>query len=470
MSRKYFAAQDTDYTRKLAEYAVKLEYSDLPDEVVERVKMMTMHTLGVSLAASPVALSNASIRVARAANGGTGGGASVWLGGERLSAAAAAYANGTIADILDWEDCAWTGHPSAGVIPVAMAMAEERGCSGKEYIAAVTAGLEVYQRVAMAVQPPADFDHNRGWALCNWQIFATCTPAAKLLKLDGHKMNQTFGMACMYAAMPTNVQQATMSNAYHYQHGIAAQNGILAALSAAEGVDNLEDCFDIPYAYCEQLTSAVDRSWLNRRLGEHFYTQDILIKHWPANMWLQTPLELLSLLVKEHRIRPEDVEEIVLDPPTQYRMHCYDDGFSSLMDAQFSIPFVLAAYLLDPQPGPNWYAPERLTNPEVLELAKKVKAGPGRETTLMESFIGYQNGKHPEKTLTVKLKNGQVFSRTQSIHKGHPADMLSREEFKELFRREASFALSPERTEALIDFIVNLEKVDDMASFHKLIA
>ncbi len=245
---------------------------------------------------------------------------------------------------------------------------------------------------------------------------------------------------------------------------------ILAALSAAGGVDNLEDCFDIPYAYCEQLTTAVDRSWLDRRLGEHFYTMDILIKHWPANMWLQTPLELLSLMIAEHGIRPDEVEEIVLDPPTQYRMHSYEEGFSSLMEAQFSIPFALAACLLDPQPGPNWYAPERLNSPEVIELAGRVKAGPGRETTLMESFIGYQNGRHPEKTLTVKMKDGRVFSRTQSIHKGHPADMLSREEFQELFRREASFALSAERTEALIDFIGNLDQVDDMSSFHACIA
>ena len=64
MSRKYFAAQDTNYTRRLAEYAVSLDFSDLPEEVVERVKMMTLHTLGVSLAAAPVARSGASIRVA----------------------------------------------------------------------------------------------------------------------------------------------------------------------------------------------------------------------------------------------------------------------------------------------------------------------------------------------------------------------------------------------------------------------
>ena len=73
-------------------------------------------------------------------------------------------------------------------------------------------------------------------------------------------------------------------------------------------------------------------------------------------------------------------------------------------------------------------------------------------------------------SLTVKMKDGRVFSRTQSIHKGHPADMLSREEFQDLFRREASFALSAERTEALIDFIGSLDQVHDMSSFHAHIA
>lgn len=469
MARKFFAANDTQYTQKLADYAVNLKYDHIPAQVLERAKMMTLHTLGVSLAAKPIALSDASIRVARAANGGAGGKSSVWLGGEQLSMASAAFANGTISDMLDWEDCAWTGHPSAGVIPVAMAVSEAKGVSGKEYLEAVVASYEVYQRVAMAVQPPPEFDHNKGWALCNWQIFATTTPAAKLLKLNPQQMNQAFGMACMYAAMPTNLQQATMSNAYHYQHGQAAQSGVLAALCAQEGIDNLLDCLDIPYAYCEQLTSAVDRTWLDRDLDSRFYMMEILIKHWPANMWVNTPVELVDLLVREHNIQADDIEEIIVDPPAQYRMFYSEEGFDTLMEAQFSIPYVIAAYLTDPRPGPNWYTPEMFKDPKVLALAGRVKSGPSPEQTLTESFNTFQAGSHPIKTVTIRTKDGKEYSRTQRTHKGHPQDMLSREEFCDLFRREASFALSPERIEKIIDFVLNLEQVEDMSVFHELI-
>lgn len=470
MARKFFASNDTRYTQKLAEYAAGLKYDDIPAEVLERAKMMTLHTLGVSLAARPIQLSDSAIRVARAANGGAGGQSSVWLGGEKLSMASAAFANGTISDMLDWEDCAWTGHPSAGVIPVAMAVSEAGGVTGKQYLEAVVAAYEVYQRVAMAVQPPPEFDHNKGWALCNWQIYATTTPAAKLLGLTPEQTNQAFGMACMFAAMPTNLQQATMSNAYHYQHGLSAQNGVLAALCAREGIDNLLDCLDIPYAYCEQLTSAVDRTWLDRDLGSRFYMMEILIKHWPANMWVNTPLELVDLLVKENGIKPDDIEEIVLDPPTQYRMFFYEEGFDTLMEAQFSIPYVVAARLLDPQPGPNWYTREMFKDPKVLALAAKVKGGPSPEHTLTESFSIFQSGSHPLKTVTIRTRDGKVYTKTQRTHKGHPQDMLSREEFCDLFRREASFSLSPERIEKVIDFVLNLEKAEDMSVFHDLIA
>lgn len=469
MARKYFKANETEYTKKLADYTINLKYEMLPGEVVERAKMMTLHTLGVSLAAKPIDLTEASVKVARAANGGPGGEASVWVGGEKLSMASAAFANGTIADMLDWEDCAWTGHPSAGVIPVAMAVAEGLRKSGKEYLEAVVAAYEVYQRAAMAVQPPKGFDHNMGWALANWQIFATTTPAAKLMGLTSQQVNQCFGMGVMFAGMPTNLQQATMSNAYHYQHGISAQNGVLAALCAKNGIENLLDCLDIPYAYCEQLTSEVDRTWLDRELKDHFYIMDILIKHWPANMWVNTPVEITGLLVQENKIDVDEIEEIIVNPPTQYRMHCFEEGFDSLMEAQFSIPYVIAAFLLDPKPGPNWYTRENFKNPKLLELAKRVKPGTDKEDTLLECFHTYQNGSHPEKTVTIVMKDKTVYSKTQKTHKGHPLDMLTREEFCDMFRREASFAMEPEKAEKLIEFVLNLEQVEDISVIHDLL-
>ena len=469
MAKTFFDAEGTAYTQNLAEFACGLRYDELSTKVIEKAKIMTLHTIGASIAASADELSASAVRVAKSLNGCGGGDASLWVGGGKLSVANAVFANGTIADILDWEDCAYTGHPSAGVIPVAMALAEAEKLDGKAYLEGVVAAFEVYSRIAMAVQPEQGFDHSRGWGLVSWQIFASAAAAAKLLGLDGKKTNQTYGLAAIYSTIASNLMQATMSNAYHYQHGLAAKDGVLAALCAREGIDNLENAFDIPYAYGEHLTTKVDHSWFNRELGTHWYILDILIKHWPANMWLQTPLEIVSELREAHGFKAEDIEEIIIDPPTQYRMHDGGDGFSSLMEAQFSTPYLIAVSLLDPEPGHHWFTREKFTDPRVLELAHRVKSGPSPQDTLMGNFELYQAGDYPQKTVTIRTKSGAVYEKTQKIHKGHPDDMFTWEEISGLFLRQVSPVLGEEKARGLLAFFSDLENVKDMSAFGGLL-
>ena len=464
----YFANNGTNYTQKLAEYAANLSYDKIPAEVIERAKLMTLHTLGVTLAAKKDELAENCVKIGSELNNGVGGTATVWTTGEKLSPANAVFVNGTISDILDWEDCSWTGHPSASAVPVSVAMAEDQHATGKEYLAALVACYEVCMRVSMAVQPGPEFDHSQGWAIANWNIFAAATAAAKLMGLDATQIDKAFGLSCHFAEMPSNMQQATMSNAYHYQWGQVSQSGVEAALCAKYGIANMQGCFDIPYGYCEQLTTAVDRSWLNRDMDK-FMMMEILIKHWPANMWVQTPVELVDLMVKKYGIKADDIQEIVVNPPSQYRMHCPEDGFSSLMEAQFSMPFVIASYLLDPTPNPRWFSPEKFRDPKVLELAKKVKAGPDPEDTLLHCFNVYQSGSHPEKTVTITTKDGKVYQESMRYHKGHPKNMLTRDEFLELFRMNAGQYYSQETVEKLIDYVMNIENVEDMASFGDLL-
>ncbi|MDR1358377.1 MAG: MmgE/PrpD family protein [Coriobacteriales bacterium] len=456
MGRHYFDAGTTDFTQKLSEYAVGIRYDDLPDEVIERVRLMALHTLGVSLAAADIPLSKRAVKTASRINGGSGGKATAWLGGEKLSAPSAAFVNGTLADILDWEDCSWAGHPSAGVIPAALALAEELDSNGRQLIEALVAGYEVYLRVAMSVQPPRDYNHNKGWGLSSWQIFASAAAAAKLLGLDAYKTNQAYGLAALYTSIPSNLTQATMSDAYHYEQGQNAFSGILAAYNAESGIENLTDGLDIPYAFAEHLTSTPERNWLVKDLDAYLLLT-ILIKHWPANMWVQTPVEIVASLAREHTIDPTNIAEIVIDPPTQFRMHFYPEGFSSLMESHFSTPFVVASVLLDPTPGSNWYSPENLKDPTVLELAAKVKPGPSPEHTLRGSFALYEDGAFPVKTVTITLKDGTVYTRTQATHKGHPDDMLNRDEFTALFRLNASKVFDAEHTEKLIAYFLNME-------------
>lgn len=467
MAKKVFFENKTNYTEQLAKYTVDMKYENIPAEVLERAKMLMLHTIGASLAASSIPQAAASVRTACDLNGGEGGTATSWIDGKKLSPAAAVFANGTIADMLDWEDCAWTGHPSAGVIPVAVAMAENLHKTGKDLLTAIVAGYETYTRVAMSVQPPADFDHGKGWGIVSWQVFAATVPAAKLLGFDEKQMNQAFGTACVYCPIASNLMQATMSNFYHYQHGQTALSGILGCLNVKEQFDNLQDGLDVPYAYSEQLTSEEKRFWLNKDLDK-FLMMRILVKHWPANMWIQTPIEIVHDLAKEHAINPADIAEIVIDPPTQYRMQFYEEGFSSLMDAQFSMPFCIASMLYSDRVGPNWYDRELFTDPRIIDLARKVKSGPSTPNTLQGNFVKFQHGDFPVITVTITMKDGTVYERTMSHHKGHPDNMLTREEFCNLFMNNATFAMSEEKAKALMNFILNIENEEDIAAIGEL--
>ena len=192
----------TTYTQELSEYAVGLRYEDIPPEVVERAKMIMLQTVGAALAAKGTPIHDKIMKMAHEANGGSGGGTTVWGSGEKMAAVNAALALGTTADALDWEDCSWTGHPSAGIIPCAWLAAEERHRSGKDLITAIVAGYEVYQRIAMAVQPSDERWKKKGWGLTSWQIFGCIVPIAKLYGFDARKVNQAIGMGCECPSPP----------------------------------------------------------------------------------------------------------------------------------------------------------------------------------------------------------------------------------------------------------------------------
>ena len=364
----------TTYTQTLAEFVENLKYEDIPAEVIERAKMIMLQTIGVSLAAKGPPIAEKVTRMAKQANRGNGGPTNVWGTGLQMATINSSLVLGTLADALDWEDCSWTGHPSAGVIPCAWLAGEEKGKTGKDLLVGIVAAYEVYHRIAMCVQPSDERWKKMGWGLTSWQVFATTIAVCKLYGLDARKINQAIGLACEHSVIPTAYHATTMSDFYHYEHGYRARDGFLIAKSVEKGINNNLDGLDAPKCYtgvmCGTpgiLTSSIskteadeaDMTWLTRELGEHWYIMDTLMKHWPANMWVQTPAEIMADLVKEHGFGPEDVAEITLDPPIVNRMWAPDEGFTSVTHAQFSAPYVMACMLYNPSPAPTGTPPRR---------------------------------------------------------------------------------------------------------------
>ena len=142
-------------TKTLAAYGAALRYEDIPSDVLNRAKNLTLQTLGVSLGALGSDVGRRAVELGRIMGGGSSE-ATIWGEGSKVSAAAAGLANGTLADALDWEDCSWTGHPSA-------CARVHRLCRGRTaprfrqgLSACLITAYELYERIAMAVQAGPD--------------------------------------------------------------------------------------------------------------------------------------------------------------------------------------------------------------------------------------------------------------------------------------------------------------------------
>ena len=111
------------YTQILSDYLCGLRYEQIPPEVIERAKILSLHTLGVAISAHKCQRAQEIIAVAKAMGGSAPLQATIFGDGGKVGLSNAALANGTMADLLDWEDCSWTGHPSAGNVSVGLSAA-----------------------------------------------------------------------------------------------------------------------------------------------------------------------------------------------------------------------------------------------------------------------------------------------------------------------------------------------------------
>jgi hypothetical protein len=119
-----------------------------------------------------------------------------------------------------------------------------------------------------------------------------------------------------------------------------------------------------------------------------------------------------------------------------------------------------------------WYQPETMKSDKLISLMNKVKAdgfvdmNKGR-TGYVPILKELVEGWHPEKFMTVRMKNGDEYTESAFTHPGHPSYMLSREEFKDRFRTETQDVLPKEKTERAQEIICALEQYDDISELTK---
>lgn len=456
----------TNYTEQLCKFIKETEFENIPPVVIERAKMHVMQTIGVCLCSTELQLYKDAVAIAKELSSGSDEGvATLWGDGKKASWEAAGFTAGAMGDLLDWEDCSVTGHPSAGIIPSAVITSQVFKKSGKELLTAAILGYEVYQRIALSGRTN----------IVSYNIFGILTVIMKLLNFTEEQMNRCFGIGTACSIIPVNVHETTMSDSLKYLYGYKIENAITMAKSALLGIEGMHNAFDDPTAYYKHV-DAVDPSWLTKELGEKFMLMDyVLIKHWPANMFVQTYAELAYRVVTNNNINPDDIKEIIIRPSVEFRHYYSDIGYKSMTQAQFSIPYCVACAMYNNEPGAVWYKPETMVDPKILSLMKKIVADgfvdfnfPGKKISqhMIKNLI---DGHHPEKHMIVTMNDGNVYTESLFTHPGHPSYMLTRDEFKDRFRLETQYVMPAERTEEIIKIIENLENYDDASVLGELL-
>ena len=137
------------------------------------------------------------------------------------------------------------------------------------------------------------------------------------------------------------------------------------------------------------------------------------------------------------------------------------EGYPSMVDAQFSIPYCVSALIHDPQAGPQWYSEERRMDRSVIDLSLRVRAE-GPTLYLKEAFERFQRGDYPEYSVSILLKNGTKLFHAVPLPKGHPWNMFTQEEFEANFLRRAALALPDAKARNALDMIMTLDAVPDI--------
>ncbi len=223
-------------TNRLAGFIAALTPDDVPEAVLARTRELVLDGAGALLAAADPAYTTGRLIAAFAADQGGRPEASVVGHGFRTGAAHAALANGTMGYACDFEPHHPEAilHPIAVQVPTALAVAERVGANGKAFLAAVALGCEVEYRVSVALGPAQQYALGfHPSAVCG--VFGASAAAANLLGLESEAVVRALGLAACQASGLMAWESDPSENARPFQMGMAARNGVTAALLAGQG-------------------------------------------------------------------------------------------------------------------------------------------------------------------------------------------------------------------------------------------
>ena len=437
-------------TAVLSTFASRTRLSDISSEAVAATKRHILDCTGVALAAAAEPAGRIILDVMREQGGNAQAGV---LGSDlRTNTISAAWTNGALAHLLDYDDTGFS-HPTACILPAALAMAEATGATGGALVAAVCVGLEVFERLSSSGRQHEHELRRRGFHPTSLYGGAAAAAAAgNIVGLNPEQMAVAIGLAAANAGGLTQ-HFGTPGKGIHA--GNSARAGVTSVLLGAKNYVADLAGIEGKYGFFSAFHDAGNYSFDKMRdgLGTHWSIVDpgLTVKNYPCCGGTLRALDALQALLRENDIRFGDVTKLEVDvhPDLLHivRFHKPTRGFYG----KFSIDYVLAAMLLDGRVDLDSFSDEYCNSPRMRASLDKVQVNVHPEWPNDQA----SRRKTP---VTVTMNDGRTFNRMVEKVRGSPGNPMTREELVGKYRSCASRVLRKDSLEKSVEILEALEK------------
>lgn len=449
-------------TRDLARFASALTYEDLPRDVVERIKLCVLDSIGCTLfgATLPWTRKVADFAMSEGARPV----ASLAGLGKKTSVSLAALVNGTGGHAFELDDIHKESiiHMGSLATPVAFAFAEERSSTPREVIAAMTAGYEIGARVGNAATMSLFFRgfHPQGTS----GAFAAAATAAHMLKLDANRFQHALGIVGSQAGGLMAAQEGAMVKRFH--SGRAAQSGVYAASLAASDFTGITDVLEAPYGgYLTCYSNEPNAARLTAGLGSTWETLNVGYKPHASVTSIHTALDGLAEIMRENELKAADVARVVTGLSPMTHVHCaWEYKAQGVTAAQMNLYYGLAVIALDGMAFTEQYREGRLADPAILDFICRIGAHVDPEIEAMGAPF-----RHAAR-VKVRTHDGRAFEKLLLHRRGSPEQPLAPSEIEYKFRHVVSPCLEKAAADRIVALVAKLETLPDLSELIGLIA
>jgi 2-methylcitrate dehydratase len=450
-------------SRQMAEFAHDLKFEDIPAEAVHETKRFLLDSMGCAL----TAIHNEDMLAMHRFIEKLGGTqeATVIGSGLRTNAPNAALMNCLLTRAIDYNDIYWEQDPShpSDIIGTALASAEANGKSGMDALVAILIAYELEMRWCHAAVPGI---REVGWHHASLTQFVSPLVAGRMYDLDLDQLVAAVGISGSSHFTLGGVVAGHLTNMKNTADPLASQAGVFAALMAREGYEGPVEVIEGKEGLMEVISNVEWRiEELLKGLGEDFIITRCSYKAFPTEALTHQPISAALQVRSQLGITHDEVAEIlvetttrgadILSDPSKYQPETKET-------ADHSLPYVIAAAVVDGHVLPESFSDEKLKDPAIWTLLPKIKVVADPEIDAL--FPSVKRAR-----VTITSEDGRSQTAQTDVAKGAPEDPLSDEEIMDKFRANSKGVVSEPRIEEIIKTSWEFEALEDIEGYMRLL-